>query len=165
MARRDGLPWNGATHFEDSWLIYRGVTSDANHIKNGVRYQVFLRYPKDIDGLSIANPVVCSEEELCALLSSLHTCFGIVTLGVGDIRAFRDPDLVENLDVKPDEHPDPDFYCDHGYITGVPMLLRQAEGHDAEVAKASKVLCEGIATKLKDLVLDTWVVPEIRRPA
>ena len=59
------------------------------------------------------------------------------TLQVGKIRGL-------SLDVKPDTEPDPDVFCDHGNIIGVPFQTEDP------------VQAEYFATELAKLVQDVW---------
>jgi hypothetical protein len=161
MVRHEGVPWDGAERLDDAVLVHRTVNSER-YIKNGLRHQVFLRYPKDTDGLSVTNAAVCTEAELCEVMTKFHECFGVATLRVGDIRAVTDPNLEEVLDVVPDTVLDPDLPCDHAYVTGLPMILKQDQGYDEKRVTQSKVMAEAIATKLRSLVIDIWSAPKLR---
>ena len=82
-------------------IVFRAVQRSRDMPPEGILAGAFIRYPKDIDGLSIdvVSPRSC--------VSVLNKHFGAASLHVGRVRTL-------SLDAIVDQHP-------HGLITGLPF--------------------------------------------
>ncbi len=82
-------------------ILFRAVQRSRDMPPHGILAGAFVRYPKDIDGLSIdvVGPKSC--------VSVLNKHYGAASLHIGRVRTL-------SLDAIVDQHP-------HGLITGLPF--------------------------------------------
>lgn len=89
------------TPLECPTIVFRAVQRSRDMPPEGILAGAFVRYPKDIDGLSI------DVASLRSCVSVLKKHYGAASLHVGRVRTLF-------LDVIVDQHP-------HGLITGLPF--------------------------------------------